>query len=188
MSYIPEMIRIFSEAYPMVDFQLEIGLDKDLEEKIITNQLDMAFLIHTENKKLLDSRAVYRQPLLPVVSRQFLSKHSAPKSIEETLEFPLVDYSGEYSSYNLWIKKNARELLPLAKKKRPLVTVSNGVSLKHLVIQGVGLGFLNQEIIQPELEAGELVPILSDFKYDPIIIGIDLVHKHKHSFAYDRKQ
>lgn len=184
VSYLPEMIRIFSTSFPMVDFHLEVGMDDELEERLQNNELDMAFLVFTQNKKLFHREAVYRQPIIPVVSRRFLTHHNLPETIEQTLEFPLMDYIDEYSSYNIWIKKNARELLPLARKKVPNITMTNNIALKQLVIQGLGIGFLHQEMIPAELDIGELVPILKNQSHQPVSVEIDMVYKRKHSLGY----
>ena len=184
VSYLPEMIRIFSETNPKVDFRLIVGLDEEIELKLETNALDIGFLLFPQNRKLFHSEAVYRQPLLPVVSRRYLQIHKLPKTIKDTLDTPLLDYSGEYSAYITWIRMGARELLPLAKKKNPTITVSNNVVLKQLVLQGLGFGFLHQEAIQAELDVGELIALTFSKKIKPIQVEIDMVYKRKSTLSY----
>lgn len=184
VNYLPEMMRIFKQDFQLVDFELHIAEDIEIEEMLKKNKLDFGFQLYCQDKQLFKCQSVYRQPLLGVISRNFLKKHSAPNTIADTFNLPLVDYVGEYSGYNLWIKKNARELLPQARKKIRTVTISNNLVLKQLVLQGLGFGFLLQESIQRELELGELVPLSPQLVSDNIHVDIDMVYKRKDALGY----
>ena len=81
-------------------------------------------------------------------------------------------------------KKNARSLLPQARKKLRNITTSNNVVLKQLVLQGLGFSFLHKEAIQAELDIGELVPLFGKSKYQAIHVELDLVYKHKHALGF----
>lgn len=188
VSYLPEMIRIFKQQYPLVEFKLIIADDVEIEQLLTSNKIDIGFLVFCQDKKMFKSEAVYRQPMLPVISRSFLKANDAPKSIEDTLNTPLLDYSDEYSAYNPWIKKNTTDLLPLARKKLRMVTASNNVVLKHLVLQGLGFAFLLQESILAELETGEIIPLLTQAKNEHVYVEVDMVYKRKHTLAYVQKE
>jgi DNA-binding transcriptional LysR family regulator len=188
VSYLPEMMRIFSQRFPLVEFKLIVANDVEIEQLLKTNKIDIGFQVYCQDKKMFKCEPVYRQPMLPVISRRYLKNNKAPKSIAETLIMPVLDYDDEYSAYNSWVKKNSKELLPQARKKIRTVTTSNNVVLKNMVLQGLGLAFLHQESIQLELESGELTPLLTKPKSKNIHVEIDLVHKRKHTFAYVQKE
>ncbi len=188
INYLPEMMRIFKQKYPLVEFELVLANDHEIEDLLRNNKIDIGFQVFCQDKKFFNCEAVYRQPLLPVISRLFLKNFTRPKSITETFELPVLDYFDEYSAYNQWVKKNARELLPQARKKVRTVTTSNNVILKQLVLQGLGIGFLHQESIQAELDIGELMPLFAVSKpkkpYQDIFVELDLVYKRKHSLGF----
>jgi len=184
VSYLPEMIRVFKEKYPLVDFQLHVGEDVEIEQMLRNNKIEIGIQLFCQDKKLFKCEAVYRQPLIPVTSRIFLKTNKAAMNIKDTLDLPLLDYVDEYSAYNSWIRKNARELLPLARKKLRTVTASNNVILKQLVLQGLGFGFLHQESIQAELDAGELFPLINKSRNKNISVDIDVVYKRKYALGH----
>mgnify|MGYP000049340743 FL=1 len=184
VNYLPEMMRIFKEQYPLVEFELIIGVDSEIEDLLSRNEIDLGFMVFCQDKKRFKCQPVYRQPLIPVVSRLFLKHNVPPKNIAATLELPILDYAHEYSAYNQWIKKNARDLLPSARKKVRAITTSNNVVLKQLVLQGLGMGFLHQEAIEVELNMGELVPVLANKRVQAIHVELDVVYKHKHALGY----
>jgi DNA-binding transcriptional LysR family regulator len=184
VSYLPEMMRLFKQQFPLVEFELILADDIEIELLLKTNRIDIGFQVYCQDKKMLKCEPVYCQPMLPVVSRSFLKTHKVPKSISETFNMPLLDYSDDYSAFNAWIKKNAKDLLPQARKKLRTVTTSNNVVLKQLVLQGLGFAFLHQESIQAELASGELTPLLVKPRSENVFVGVDMVHKRKHTFAY----
>jgi len=188
VSYLPEMIQKFKQLHPMVEFTLLLAEDAEIEQMLVDNRVDFGFQVYCQDKKLFKCEPVYRQPLLPVISRRFLTLHKAPACIEDTLDCPLLDYADEYSAYNMWIEKNSRELLPQARKKIRSVTISNNVVLKQLVLQGLGIGFLHQEAIQAELEVGELVPLFSHAGNKNIQVELDIVYKRKQVLSYVHQQ
>ena len=188
VSYLPEMIQKFKQLHPLVEFTLLLAEDAEIEQMLIDNRVDFGFQVYCQDKKLFKCEPVYRQPLLPVISRRFLTRHKAPTCIEDTLDYPLLDYADEYSAYNLWIEKNSRELLPQARKKIRSVTCSNNVALKQLVLQGLGIGFLHQEAIQAELETGELTPLFNQSGNQNIQVELDMVYKRKQVFSYVHQQ
>jgi len=184
VNYLPEMIRIFKQQYPLVEFDLLIAEDIEIERMLKLNRIDFGLQVFCQDKKLFKVEAVYRQSLIPVISRNFLKVHQQPQKISDTLDIPLLDYSDDYSAYNQWIKKNARQLLPLARKKVRAITTSNNVVLKQLVLQGLGFSFLHHESIQAELDIGELIPLFGTQNYQNIFVELELLYKRKYALGY----
>jgi len=182
--YLPEMIRIFKKDHPLVDFQIHIGEDIEIEQMLQNNRIDIGIQLYCSDRKWFKCEAIYRQPLIPVVSRVFLKSNKTAINIADTLNLPLVDYIDEYSAYNSWIKRNAKDLLPQARKKIRTITTSNNVVLKQLVLQGLGFGFLHQDSIQAELDTGEFIPLLNNSINQNISVDIEVVYKRKHALGY----
>ncbi|MCJ8300862.1 MAG: LysR family transcriptional regulator [Pseudomonadales bacterium] len=188
VNYLPEMIRIFKQEFPQVEFSLTIAEDAEIERLLETNQLDLGLQLYCQDHKLFKAEAVYRQAMIPVISRSYLKNAPAANSVADTLNMPLLDYAPQYSAYQQWVKKNARQLLPKAQKKVPAITTSNNLVLKQLVLQGLGFSFLHRESIEAELNTGELRPLLNNPSAQNIYVELDLVHKRKHSLGFVQQQ
>lgn len=184
VNYLPEMMRIFKQRFPLVEFTLHIAEDIEIEKMLADNVIDVGLQVFIQDKKMFKTEPVYSQPLIPVISRLFAQKHAAVTSLIETLSLPLLDYGDEYSAYNTWVKKNARELLPDARKKVRTITTTNNVVLKQLVLQGLGFGFLHLDSIQAELDIGELQPLINRPNYQNVTVAIDMVYKRKATLGY----
>ena len=177
-----EIINDFSQVFPLVKFDVRVGVDNELETLLINNDIDLSFQIFTGRKSLFHREPIFSHPCLPVVSKDFAKSNPLPKSIEETLDLPLVDYGGGYSLYAGWVKKNASQLLALALEKSPVVAIPDYQALQELILKGVGFGFIYPSWMQVELDSGRLIPL--PIAAQPLIVGVDLVYKRKHSFGY----
>jgi len=183
-NFIPPLIDSFNDKYPRVSFEFKVATDPQREEMLITNQLDLSFQLFTEDKRILKCTPIYNQTFIPVVSKAFLKKYPMPESIEETLQLPIVDIWPQFGLYHHWIRKNDRTLVPAMQKKSIQASITNIPILKQLVIQGIGIGFLFEDIIQDELKSGELTILPMHKTTHSINAELDLVYKRKSSFGF----
>jgi len=65
-----------------------------------------------------------------------------------------------------------------------VVRVTNQQTLKKLVLEGVGLVFLPQQMIQAELDSGELISLPLPKEVEPIQVNMDIVYKHQNSLGH----
>ena len=186
--YFPDMICTFSKKYPLVEFEIFAGVDDELEEMVLNNIIDFSLQVHVGNERILQKIPIARLDVIPVVSQRYLQDHEMPKSIRETLDMPLIDFSGEYSVYRQWIRKNALKLLPEAEKKRIFVQVLTNMSLKQLVLRGLGFGFISRQLIRKELDDGELLALALPKKVEPIRVIIDTVHKRENNLGFIQRE
>ncbi|GLR70557.1 LysR family transcriptional regulator [Agaribacter marinus] len=186
VGYLPAIIQTFKQVFPKVDFDLMIANDDEIETLLLHNKVDFGLQVFCSEKKILKQETVYRQPLLPVASKAFWLQHQQPENIHDCLTLPLVDYHSPYSAFNAWIKKNAREMLPLSKKKIKSVATTNNVVLKQLVLGSMGFGFLHLDAIVDELANGDLIPVIfkNGITYEDIYVDIDVTYKRKHALGF----
>jgi len=184
MSYLPEVIQGFSKEFPLVSYEILTGQDIETEKMLLDNTIDIGFLVKAKNIRMLQKKPIYHEELLPVVSRGYLKNNPMPKTLKDTLDIPVIDFQGEYGVYNIWIKKNQRNLLPAAKKKIKFIQTGNPVSIKKYTLQGMGLGFVIKSSIEKELKSGELVQLSLPKNIKTVSYTKDVVYKRKNSLGY----
>ncbi|PCJ22273.1 MAG: hypothetical protein COB04_00505 [Gammaproteobacteria bacterium] len=182
--YLPEVIKGFTDKYPLVDFEIITATDEALEPLLLDNTIDFSFQVFTQRNRLLKNDPALYETFHPVVSKAYAEKHGLPQSVEDTLHMPIVDYTQKYSQYFHWVRKNRPNIASDAQKKPPLVQVSNNIVLKQLVCQGLGLGFLLQSSIQQEVESGELIILSFPEQAEPNWAEIDIVRKRQNNFGF----
>ena len=186
--YLPKIISGFSKKFPLVDFDIRNAADDELESMVMDNTIDVSFQIFTQQQRLLKKSPALNAVFVPVVSKDYVSKQGLPKTIETTLDIPVIDYPAKYSQYDHWIKKNENNLGSLGRKKSPLVQAPSNVILKQLVREGMGMGFLIQSSIQEELDSGELIALTFPSNPEPNWVEIDIVYKRQNSLGFIHKE
>ena len=186
--YLPEVIKGFSKKYPLVNFEIHTSTDEQLEALLMANKIDLSYQLFTKNQRLLKKSPAKKETLVPVVSKSFTKIHGLPKTIESTLNIPVIDYNSIYSNYIPWIKKNRADLLSDAQKLTLFVQISNNIALKQFVQKGLGMGFLVQSTIQEELTSGELIELSFSGKSEPNWVEFDIVYKRQNSLGFVHKK
>lgn len=184
--YLPDLITKFRGTCSDVNFNIFLGTNDELEEMLNNNDIDFGFLSYTNNAKLFNRYQVLRRELIFVASKDYLDKRGPIRTAEDTLDRDLLDYPYKHSCYMYWIKRNAKKLLMQAQRKKPIVTVTNDIILKELVINGNGIAFLPRDIVTDELRTGKVVELFSN--RHPTVINIDVVYKKKCTMSIHQKQ
>jgi DNA-binding transcriptional LysR family regulator len=178
ISYLPSIITKFRNRIAGANVKIVLAADTELEDCLIDNRVDFGFLRCLRNTKLFNRHTVVSRQLIPVASPAHLTRSKPITTVEDTLDHDWIDYSTHCSAYSLWIKENARELLPLAAQKRPAIVVDSDIVQKDLVLSGNGLALLPKELIEKELAKGEIIQVLPG-RIKPLVVQVDLAYKKK---------
>jgi len=182
VSYIPSVLAQFKKKFPNTIFKLEIGTDPRLKSLLNENRIDFAFLLESGKNSILKSTPVYKRNLILVASQKYLNLCGKITTFKDTLQLDLIDYPTHYSAYNVWVKQNAREILSLAKKKFPIITVANDLISKELVVKNLGMAVLPKDIVEKEIRSQKIMPILSQQAL-PVKVEIDFTYKRRQVFS-----
>lgn len=178
ISYLPSIITRFRSRIAGANVKIVLAADTELEDWLIDNRVDFGFLRCLRNTKLFNRHTVVSRQLIPAASPAHLARSKPITTIADTLDHDWIDYSTRCSAYSLWIKENARELLPLAAKKRPAIVVDSDIVQKNLVLSGNGLALLPKELIEKELVMGEIMQVLPG-QVKSLVLQVDLAYKKK---------
>jgi DNA-binding transcriptional LysR family regulator len=172
---VPEFLALYPEV--KLDISLTDGVIGLIEERT-----DIAIRSGPMSDSTLKARKILESRRVIVASPDYLKAYGAPKTPQDLAhhncfsfnfgrslnEWPFRD-PGSSSVYRLLISGNT--------------TVNSGMIMRRLCLAGSGLGRVGQFHVQPDIDAGLLVPVLEEYNAE----DIELIHAvfagHEHLAA-----
>ncbi len=147
------LIQSFKQAFP--DIQLEITSNEGFVD-LLEKRTDLAIRIGKLNDSTLHARPLGESLLYMVASPEYLAKRGVPKNASDLSSHQLIGFAGA-KVLNRW---------PLAGIDyiEPSLTASNGETVRQLVLAGNGIACLSGFMVNEDIAAGRLVPLLEQGK------------------------
>ncbi|KQR77389.1 LysR family transcriptional regulator [Rhizobium sp. Leaf384] len=155
--FILPLVGEFRGLYPHV--RLDLSLSDDVVD-LVGDRTDIAIrssgaLRDTSLKarKLLDSHR------LLVASPDYLSRHGTPQAPDDLARHACLGFNIP-GMRTEWPFLDPRSGATVQRPFEPAVLVNTGATMRRLCLDGVGIGRIGAFHIQPDVDAGRLVPIL----------------------------
>lgn len=143
----------FRQRYP--DIELELNSD-DWFIDLLEQSTDIAIRIGVLPDSTLHARSLGSCLLNIVASPAYLQRHGSPKTAEDLAQHVLVGFT-HVESLNQWPLRHAEgDRLSI----KPVISASSGDTLRHLVLEGVGIACLSDFMTNDDLREGRLVCLL----------------------------
>lgn len=153
----------FLKSFP--DISVHMVLDDRFVE-LVAEGYDLAIRIGDLPDSSLRARKLTDAQVHLVASPDYLARNGAPESIQALSEHNLLHYSN-LSSGNYWrLQANGGQERQVRAVGR--LTVNNGDALRDAAVDGLGIAFLPDFIIDGELERGELLELLPESRRPPM--------------------
>ena len=140
----------FLDLYPLIRLELTSG---ETVVDLIEERADLAIRIGQLADSTLNARRLGNSRLRILASPDYLRRHGAPASAADLAHHRCLGFTTP-SSLNIW---------PLGIEGLAIdaaITASSGETLRHLALSGAGIVCLADFLIQGDLEAGRLLPVL----------------------------
>lgn len=147
------LVRSFKEAYP--DIELELTSNEGFVD-LLEKRTDVAIRIGKLSDSTLHARPLGKSLLHIVASPDYLAKRGLPTKPEDLSSHQIVGFAGN-KVLNHWPLPNQSDVAPT-------VTASNGETVRQLVLAGNGIACLSGFMVQEDMAAGRLIPILEQDK------------------------
>ncbi len=148
-SWLPDFLKAFSAVYPQINMDLTVDISTDLRDKLLTRQLDLAFLMGP-----VSEFSVENVSLPPFALHWYCATGSQPVDLTKT---PVISYSAKTRPY--------RELMTLLTRHvSPSVRVFTSTSLSaslQIIAAGSAVGPF------PRALAGKLIADGRIAEFDP---------------------
>ncbi|NRP71272.1 HTH-type transcriptional regulator DmlR [Ensifer psoraleae] len=157
--YILPLAAEFLARYP--DVQLDLSLNDDIID-LIEERTDVAIRSGPMRdsslmaRKLLDSRQVI------VAAPRYLEAHGVPRTPDDLAQHNCFTFNFR-RSLDGWPFRDPGSSNVYVRPVTGNMQANSGAIVRNLCLSGLGLGRVGQFHVQPDIDAGRLVPVLEDY-------------------------
>lgn len=150
----------------------EIQLDDKVVD-LVEDKFDLAIRIGRLPDSALVARRVGTSRRVACASPAYIARMGEPRHPDDLRGHTFIGYANS-SAAMLWTLTATDGSTLTASSNRPTLTANNGELIRDAAIAGLGLVVLPRFILADALDAGKLVPVLTD--YEPVSEAIQLVY------------
>ena len=147
------LIAPFNKAFP--DIQVELTSNEGIVD-LLEKKTDIAIRIGKLTDSTLHARPLGKSPLHIVASPEYLAKRGIPKQTTDLSAHQLIGFTG-VKVLNSWPITDGDNI-------EPDLTASNGETVRQLTLAGNGIACLSGFMVNEDIAAGRLIPILAQQK------------------------
>lgn len=151
------LMKDFRAAYP--DIELALTSNEGYVD-LLEKRTDVAIRIGKLADSTLHARPLGKSALHIVASAEYLARRGVPQKVSDLACHELLGFT-EPKILNHWPLKGCDVITPT-------ISTSNGETLRQLALAGNGIACLSSFMINDDLVAGRLVPILQSEKFTHI--------------------
>ncbi|CDZ53632.1 LysR family transcriptional regulator [Neorhizobium galegae] len=174
--YILPLTCEFQQLFP--DIQLDITLTDDIVD-LIRERVDIAIRHGPMRNSSLMARKLGESRQVVITSPGYLERHGVPKTPAELIHHNCINFNFRRAVEG-WPfrdpKTGSRELLPVSGNLK----ASSGSIIRQFCLDHLGIGRVGRFHVEPDIEAGRLVPVLEDFNPEDLeeIHAVYAGHEH----------
>jgi len=147
----------FLDAHPAL--RLELVMD-DRRIDLMEENIDVALRLGDLSDSSLTARKLASTDRLVVASPAYLERKNAPRTPSELMAHEAVVYSQQAVGDEWRLRQGSTEISVRAPSR---IAFSAAEGFREGLLAGLGLGIAPRWMVSPELAAGTLVPVLTDW-------------------------
>ena len=153
-TWLPAFLERMSNTYPKLALEIEVDISTHLRERLLLQQIDLAFLVGP-----ISAPSVLQQPLcrLPVkfVASPLLKPGGAETSLEDIAQWPILTFARNTQPYVQVI-----ELFSNPRLRPPRIYASSSLAtLVRMALDSIGVAVIPPAIVSAEIKVGRLVEL-----------------------------
>ncbi|TCP90080.1 LysR family transcriptional regulator [Cricetibacter osteomyelitidis] len=165
----------FNRRYP--DIQLELISDTAFSD-IISERFDAGVRFGNDVAEgMIAVRISNDEEMAAIGSPDYFRTHGFPKTPADLCRHQCLNYryaSGVMYDWDFVIKGKTEQI-----KTQGQWTFSNDYAIRDAAKLGLGVGYVCKDLVQKELEKGELIQVLAEFSYT--FVGFHLYYPHRNA-------
>lgn len=148
------VLQEFSALYPNIEIELN---SNDQIIDLLEHKTDVAIRFGQLNDSSLHAKLLCKSRLYIVASSEYLEKNGYPKTPKDLLNHIQIGFS-KVNHLNTWPIK----VDDLNFTCKPRIKASNGETVRHLALQGLGITCLSAFLIHRDLQQKHLIALFED--------------------------
>lgn len=169
---VTKIVNEFCAIYPKVSFEL-IYTNEMLD--LVKQGIDVAFRIGNLKDSTLIQKRIANLEFFLAASPKYLAKSNSLSSIEQIGQHPTIGFSSINSTNWKISSKNKKTTLKLNHK----ITANNFLTVRDLIKEGHGIGYLPKFLCLQQIANGEIVHILKQWGDEGSPLQIAVPHQKK---------
>nr|WP_301289104.1 LysR family transcriptional regulator [Natronocella acetinitrilica] len=149
-TWLPRLIERLNVAYPAVNIELDVDISVHLAEKIMSHELDLAFLMGTVNQPDVANLPLCRYPLSWVASPR-LDIPDEPVPLAALSRWPIITYPRLSKPH-----ADIRGMLEQSGERVRIHASSSLATIIRMTVDGIGVSALPTQILEQEIASGNL--------------------------------
>ncbi|MBC3908102.1 LysR family transcriptional regulator [Undibacterium sp. NL8W] len=155
---IAPLVAEFLDAYPLIRLELVSG---ETFVDLIEERADLAIRIGQLSDSSLHARRLGSSRIRLVAAPHYLARHGEPQTVADLAQHRLLGFTAP-ASLNTWPLPATDAANNEGYIIDPVVSASNGETLRHLAVQGAGIVCLSDFLTMADRTHGRLKPVLPD--------------------------
>lgn len=148
------LIKEFHQLYPNIEIELNTN-DQIID--LLEHKTDVAFRFGELTDSSLHAKLICKSRLYIVASPEYIQQNGIPKYPEELLNHDVIGFS-KVTHLNTWPIQINHQAVTVA----PKFSASNGETVRHLVLDGLGIACLSAFMVHQDISNGRLVALFED--------------------------
>ncbi|MDP1978963.1 LysR family transcriptional regulator [Undibacterium sp.] len=155
---IAPLVAEFLDTYPLIKLELVSG---ETFVDLIEERADLAIRIGQLSDSSLHARRLGSSRIRLVAAPHYLARHGEPQTVADLAQHRLLGFTAP-ASLNTWPLPATDAANNEGYIIDPVVSASNGETLRHLAVQGAGIVSLSDFLTMADRAHGRLKPVLAD--------------------------
>ena len=161
----------FSRLHPQVKFDVSLS---DHQVDLIEEGLDLAIRVGNLGSQNMVARPIGKARMMACAAQDYLNANGIPETPRDLIKHQCLTYAHASETY-VWRfadldEKNEEKKKTMSVRVAGVVHANNGLLLRELAAQGMGITMAPDFILQGAVTEGRLVEILTDWAPPPLNI------------------
>jgi DNA-binding transcriptional LysR family regulator len=158
MYYIAPLVTAFTQRYPLIRFDLDLSARR---ADLLSEPVDMAIRMGELADSSLYARLIAHVPLGLYAAPTYLAQYGIPQHPDDLQHHQCIDFKTN-DGKSVWHLSQRQQHYEFS--VNAAIRLNNMGMAQQLACMGLGICLLGKQVAAPEVQRGQLVPVLSDWQ------------------------